>query len=258
MKNRFASKHFLAAAVWLGLTTGFAARCLGQTAPEMIQVTAYKIKPDMGGEWETLIKEAIPALKKAGVPMLAFWQTAIFGESEWAAVTPIAKFAQYDGPSPFVRVLGEAGALRLSTMAAKCLAAPTHSYALRFREDLSIRQSMAEPPAIATLTDIHVAFGQGPAFEAILKNDVMPAMKKAGLTQYWVYQTVLGGDVNSWTIVTLFKNFAEFDAPAPLIRAIGQEGASKLSAKSAGIIVSMERSVMRYRAELSYQAPPSQ
>jgi hypothetical protein len=248
----------LAAAVWLGLTAGFATRCLGQTAPEMIQVTVYRIKPEMGAEWETLIKEAIPALKKAGVPMLSFWQTAIFGESEWAAVTPIAKFAQYDAPSPFVRALGEAGAQRLSTMAAKCLAGPAHSYAQRLREDLSIRQPMTEPPAIATITDVHVAFGQGPAFEAILKNDVVPAMKKAELAQFWVYQTVFGGDVNGWTIVTPFKDFAEFDAPAPLIRGLGQEGANKLGAKSAGIVVSMERSVMRYRADLSYQAPASQ
>jgi hypothetical protein len=262
MKRGTLSRHFLAAvAVWFGLTTGFASRCVGQSdpaTPQLFQITVYKIKPDMVAEWESLVKAAIPALKKAGVPMVSFWQTAIFGENEWVAATPIAKFAEYDGANPFVRALGEAGAMRLHAMAVKCLAEPARGYAVRFRRDLSINQPMTEPPAIATVTSIHVAFGKGQEFEAIVKGDVLPAMKKAGLTQFWVYEAVQGGDVNGWTIVTPYKNFAEVDVPSPMVRAIGQEGAQKIAAKSAGIVVSMERSVMRYRVDLSYHEAPSQ
>ena len=250
------SRHFLAAgAVWFGLTNGFAPRCFGQTGHggnEMLEITSYKIKPDMSMEWEALVKTAVPALKKAGVPMVSFWHTAGFGEDEWFAAVPIEKFAQFDSPSPFVRALGEAGAIRLHAMAVKCFAEQPRSKAVRFREELSIMQPMTEPPGIAVLTTVHVAFGRGPEFEAILKGDVVPAMKKAGMTGFWVYDTVLGGDVNEWDLLTLYKNFADLDGPSPLVKALGQMGADSLAAKSAGIVRSMERAVLRYRADLSY------
>ena len=255
------SRHFLAAgAVWLGLAYGFAPRCFGQSspgAPEMLEITIYKIKPDMVPEWEALVKSALPALKKAGVPVVSFWHTAMFGVDEWVAAVPIGKFAQFDGPSPFVRGLGEAGAMQLHAMAVKCFAERPRSYAMRARMDLSIEGPMNEPPAIAVLTTAHVAYGKGPEFEAFLKNDVVPALKKAGITQYWVHQTVLGGDVNEWNSLTLYKNFADLDGPPPLVKALGQEGADRLAAKGAGIVLSLERKVLRYRADLSYhEAPP--
>jgi hypothetical protein len=83
-------------------------------------------------------------------------------------------------------------------------------------------------------------------------------MKKAGMTGFWVYDTVLGGDVNEWDLLTLYKNFADLDGPSPLVKALGQMGADSLAAKSAGIVRCMERAVLRYRADLSYHEGPPQ
>jgi hypothetical protein len=143
-------------------------------------------------------------------------------------------------------------------MAMKCLAQPVRTYAIRARPDLSIVSATTDPPAIATVTWIHVAFGRGPEFEAILKNDVVPAMKKGGVTEFLVHEAFLGGDVNEWIILAPYKNFADLDGVPPLVRALGPEGAAKLAAKATGIVVSMQRSVMRYRADLSYRAASSQ
>jgi hypothetical protein len=52
--------------------------------------------------------------------------------------------------------------------------------------------------------------------------------------------------------VRLIKNMADFDAGPVLTKSLGEEGAQKLRARSAGIISSVHYSVVHYRADLSY------
>ena len=62
------------------------------------------------------------------------------------------------------------------------------------------------------------------------KNEVVPALKKAGVAQRSVWATAVGTSFE-YTILTPFEKFAAMDSPGPLVTALGAEAAARLNAK---------------------------
>jgi len=239
-----------------GLTAALPGLCPAQDSnqPQFLRVTTYKIKPDMVQEWESLIKnDVLPAYKKAGVSQVSAWDTANFGNgNEYTTAIPIAKFGDLDGTSPLARALAPDALANLLSRARKCVI-ESHSVAVRSHPELSIMHEMSEPPSIALVTTTHVAPGHVADFRNFLKTEVVPAYTKAEVQQYWVYETVFGGDANEWTSLLLYKKYADLDAGPLLVKAIGQEGYEKLLGKTAGIVASTNRTLLHYRGDLSAQ-----
>jgi hypothetical protein len=77
---------------------------------------------------------------------------------------------------------------------------------------------------------------------ALQRDEVVPALKKAGIKRYTTYQTVIG-EVAEFTIVRPLPTFAEFDATDPLDRALGAAAAASLRAKLGDCTESMHRSI---------------
>ena len=73
------------------------------------------------------------------------------------------------------------------------------------------------------------------------RNEVVPALKKAGIKDYTTYQTVIG-EVAEFVIVRPFA-FTEMDSPDPLDRVLGATGAAALRAKLGECTESMHRSI---------------
>ena len=73
------------------------------------------------------------------------------------------------------------------------------------------------------------------------RNEVVPALKKAGIKDYTTYQTVVG-EASEFVIVRPFA-FAELDATDPLDRALGSAPAATLRAKLGECTESMHRSI---------------
>jgi hypothetical protein len=220
-----------------------------------LSINIVRVKADMLTQYQEFARnETIPALKKGGVKERQAWGTGVFGESyEFVYVTPIESFAQYDSPGPLVKALGEEGA-RAYGEKARRLILSSHTYGVQTRPDLSLMGNMTGPPKLAVINSIHVLPGKGPAFEALLKGDVLPAVKKAGVTNYFVSQTVFGGDPNEYVTLTLMDSFAEIGKGSPVARGMGGQAAfNRWAAKVGGIIASQERSVGRYLPDLSFQ-----
>lgn len=225
---------------------------------EMAQITVVKIKPDLVTEWLDFQKnETIPMLKKAGVPRRDAWQTAVFGEGfMYAFVTPIESFTQYDGDSsPAVRALGAEGARTYNAKNRRFIES-TRSYAQQTRPDLGYDVKMSGPPKLALLSDVQVALGKVPDYEALVKSDILPVMRKAHLG-YAVTQTILGGDASSFTTLIFYDSFADIGKGHPFQRILGAEGERQLSVKAAGIVTHVERTVIRYVPDLSFAPRPS-
>jgi hypothetical protein len=108
---------------------------------------------------------------------------------------------------------------------------------------------------MAVVNSIHVAPGRGQDFENILKNDILPALKKADVIAYLVNQTVHGGNSNEYITLTIVDSFAEIGKGSPVVRGMGgQEAYNKFASRTAGIVVHQERSIMRYVPDLSITA----
>jgi len=224
---------------------------------ESIQITLMKIKPEMLDQWLEFQKnESIPMLRKSGLKSRDAWTTATFGEGfTYAFVTPIENFAQYDGDSRPLQALGADGARAYGEKNRRFVES-THTYFAQTRPDLSNDVKMAAAPKLALLSTVQVAMGKGPDYEAFVKSDVLPVMRKAKLG-YALSQTVLGGDVNQVSTLVFYDSFAEIGKGNPFQRVLGAEGERQLQLKAAAFVTRLERNIIRYVPELSFAARPT-
>ncbi len=238
--------------------TGAAAQPAAQQAPpERISVAVTQVKPDMLTTWQDLIRnEAVPALKKAGVPWRWVWTNTPAGGQgfTFVTVTPIANYAQFDQGSPLQKALGTEGLARYNAKVRPTIVS-THTTIQTLVRNASIQSFSSTPPNLAIVTTIQLLPGKGQEFASITASEFVPAMKKSGVVDYWVFATNFGGPGGQRTIVTPIANFAALDAPNPLTRALGAEGAQKLNQKRGALVASTETIVVRYVPELSFGVP---
>ena len=90
------------------------------------------------------------------------------------------------------------------------------------------------PTARVLVTTTQVKPGMAPEYRAILQNEAVPANKKAGVPWRWVFQGgPLSGQANTYVTVVPVANFALFDGPNPMQRALGMDGAANTPRSSA-------------------------
>lgn len=251
-----------AALIALGLGVSYQQGLVAQMQPKadaqmesvMFSVSIVQVKPEMLTDWQEFQKnETIPALQKAGAKWRDAWTTGIFGEGfQYAFITPIDKFAQYDNPqSPIQRALGQEGARAYGAKNRRFISG-THTYAIQAQPALSYMPDPNMTPKLAVLTEVTVAPGRAADFEAYIKNDLLPLYKKVQ-APYSVARTVFGGNVAEFTTVRYINSFADLDQGPVTVRVLGQAGADKLSAKVAGLTTSTTRSIIRYVPDLSFR-----
>lgn len=230
---------------------------LAAAAPTWLQIMVVRVKPESVREFEELQKnETLPALKKGGLKWRDAWTTASFGESfEYVFVQPIESIAQLDSPGALTRALGEEG-VRAYLAKANRLVVSRRTFAAVYRPDMSYQGKLSGAPKLGVVNRWQVMPGRTAEFEAIIKNEAMPAFKKADVP-FWVNQTAFGGDVNEYHSLTLQDSFTEISKGSPVIRAVGQEQYNRMLQKTAGIVVNLERSIIRFMPDLSFRAPQS-
>lgn len=223
------------------------------SSSEFLLLTVVSVKPEMVGDFQNFMKNTTnPALKKGGIKWRHVWQntTAAGDAFEYLMVSPVGKFAEFDGPSALERGLGAQGFSTWQTKAGS-LVNSVHRFIIRTRPDLGFEGPRTGPPKLAVVTYVHAVANRGSEFENYLKNDYAPVMKQAGVT-YLVAQTIFGGDANEYITLTLRDSFTDLDKGPVLVQALGEEGAQKLLQKlPAGVVVRVERSLMRFVPELS-------
>jgi hypothetical protein len=92
------------------------------------------------------------------------------------------------------------------------------------------------------VTEIRVKPEKVGEWLALERDEVLPALKKAGVKQYTVFQTLIG-DATDFVIVRPLPSFAEFNGPDALERALGPDKSAALVAKLRACTDSMHRSI---------------
>jgi hypothetical protein len=80
------------------------------------------------------------------------------------------------------------------------------------------------------LTQVRVKPSQSDTWRALQRDQVVPALKKAGVKQYTVYETLVG-EQTEFVIVRPLPSFAEFNGEGLLERALGAHAAATLRAR---------------------------
>lgn len=229
---------------------------LAQTPPpaQRLSIQIVNVKPEAVNDWLALQqKETIPALKKIGVAFRDAWTTSVFGEAfEYQFATPITKFADYDNPQgPMVRALGEEGARIYNDKARRMIVGQRTLAITIFPESIIPPQTFE--PKFMVLNFNYVIPGRAADYRAYLRDDLMPAIRKGKPTGYIMTRTVHGGDVNEFVTAAYFEKMADLEGQGPLVRALGSDGAAKLSAKTAGMMQRQERRIYRFVPNLSFR-----
>ena len=222
---------------------------------EWMQVDIVNIVPNRVEDYTELqLEEVNPTLQRAGVPWRSVWRVAEFGNSyEVQLVTPMSSLAQYDTGGPLARVLQPDRRLRLVDRLRR-MTVSRKRYAMRYRPDMSVEADDVGGLSLARVTTLQVAPGRAAEWEEFLRS-ALPKFTDANLV-FGVYERVFGPGPSSWLIVENYSSFAQLEQPSLVARAFGEE-AGALTASLAGVLNSIERTVLRYDAELSYSAIPS-
>ena len=163
-------------------------------------------------------------------------------------------FAALDGDSALARVLEPQELSSLLSRIFKCVAS-RRVYAVRTRPDVSITPEDPDPPKMALVIVSSIVPGKQVEYERWVKDEILPALTKAGAKHVMGHQRVFGGNSEDWVFLLMADNYAEFDKASPIVRALGQEGAQKVFAKRAGVVASAENFLIRYDAGLSFGEP---
>lgn len=86
-------------------------------------------------------------------------------------------------------------------------------------------------PQLSLVTITHVKPDMLNEWLDLQKNEVVPALKKAGQTTRTVYHTSLFGNSYEYVAITPIQKFAQFDAGNPLVKALGETAAARLGEK---------------------------
>lgn len=222
---------------------------------EWMQVDIVNVVPNRVEDYvELQLEEVNPTLQRAGVPWRSVWRVAEFGNSyELQLVTPMSSLAQYDTGGPVARVLQPDRRLRLLDRLRR-MTVSRKRYAMRYRPDMSVEADDVGGLSLALVTTVQVAPARTAEWEDFLRSS-LPKFTDANLV-FGVYERVFGPGPSSWLIVENYSSFAQLEQPSLVARAFGEE-AGALAARLTGVLTSIERTVLRYDAELSYSAIPA-
>jgi hypothetical protein len=221
-------------------------------------VNVVTVKRETAAEWREFQKsQSIPLQQRGGMKMRDTWASgAPFGDgSTFVLVTEIEKFADYDQP-PLPQRLLTGEALRTYQGTNQRLVMSNHMYAVQSRPELSIPPAAGATIMGAILTETTVVNGHADQYEAYLKNDLVPVLKKGNVLGYDVGRTVFGGNANEYHTLQYFDSYAEIDKGPVPVRVLGPAGAQTLLAKGTSHIASVNRTVLRYVPELSFRPRP--
>lgn len=98
---------------------------------------------------------------------------------------------------------------------------------------------------------IRVQPGMGSEWQDLVKNEYMPAMKKGGVSRFYVLRRATFGGAGEFMLSRYIKNLAELDEPSPLVKGLGQSGATALSAKLNRLTASFRTVGITSRPDLS-------
>ncbi len=231
-----------------------------QPAPkrQWYYIVESTLKSGMANEYyEFRAKERIPALKKAGYKHQEFWIPAVGEMGKIYTVEPMDDLNLFDqSPNRLTKALGEEGARALGKKTFSYLAEGANTWLAVSRPEISWTEQMTAAPKLAIVARVKVARGRGADFGNYIKDDYLPVVKKSGARGYQVLAVRYGGDAHEYITLTFFDSFAEMEKNDPSqtsvqTRVAGEATAQKNVLKTVGIIVNLERTIIRFRPDLS-------
>ena len=116
---------------------------------------------------------------------------------------------------------------------------------------LAWSQSQPAPPVSYQVSVVKIKSGMGQEYQEFRKTERIPALKKGGVKEEGVWTTATFGQPGEYIHARRIENLAQFDNPAPVVKALGEEAARAHNAKLVRFIESSRTYLISLRPELS-------
>ena len=147
--------------------------------------------------------------------------------------------------------MGEAEFARWVARITKCVQ-NRRIHTRRRHPDLSIAAPEGWKPNLARVRIVEVMPGKVAAYGALIKDEILPAYKSAGVAPFFATRVHLGGSPRTWMTVWFPDKFADLDAPGKLRSSLGEEKWREFLAKIVPMVAHAKHRVSRYRDDLSF------
>lgn len=222
-------------------------------------VNEYTIKPGMMNEYlEWAKKEALPLYIKAGIKE-AYFFTTVFGDRAITTFTEMHdSFAALKARNEAFSKNNSPEALAALTAGANRYIEHTRTFIIESLPELSWRNPNLKsiPPYFRVITR-HLMPQRGRDYEAWLKNDWLPLVKKSDSNGLVVSRMRYGGALNQYTDFTPINDLTDLDQPSKITQMIGAEAVAQIQQKLVGLVERTESRILRLRADISILPTPT-
>jgi len=243
------------------LTSAFAATLVataipsfGQmAAPAMLNVVHYRVKVDHLQEFEEVEKQIGGSYKKAA-PTDQFrivYRGSVGNTMDFEVFTPLSKFGERDGDNPYNKVGTEQERSTRTARLSQYIESVQTSIDKPLA-DLTINTPGVQfPPAYMHAIRIRVRMGGSNDFDGVIKNELIPAFKKADVKMLLARRIEYGG-VSDYQFSEGFEKWAELDNPDTVPKSMGAEAYRKMMDKLNQLVTLREDTIWRYQPDMSY------
>ena len=245
MKKLFSIRRGVLAVLAL---IAFCLPCLAQK--NLRTILFVKVKLDQEDNWKDSVKDYVALVKKAGSEQpFTVWESET-GPHEWAVVwysatfkdigteDPKMKDSAADLASLFARLNGQSDSLEY--------------WIDEMQPDLMI-PSKEIPPYVRTGRS-RVLPGKMEEVKSVFRDQIVPAVKKSGATDYGVAIARFGTPTNEFHSYLGVNGWADLDGPLGAEKGMSPAEWKAFQAKIGTLIESTEWALWKYHSELSY--PP--
>jgi len=231
--------------------------CHAQPDANIQMTTHNKIRPGRVGEFRDVAAKLVALCKEAGCEQSWTVWAKQSGEREFVTVTNHKKWADLDvqpGDNPkFQPHLAEWRVL----MARLNDTIESSSRVIgELQPDLSIQTgratSIEQMPALARVHRVKVRQERMNDFMKLIKDEVMPGNQKGGVKWFGVFRSRFGAPANEVRTVTFLDKWAALDSPAPLRKALGEDGFQAMAAKWSTMVEEHTWDIVRFQKEMTY------
>ena len=235
-------------------TVALSISAAAQNPITLLNVARVQVKPDRLGEFMDVERQFTAAYKKGGGRLRAIYRNSAGNPFEFLVISDMPNYAALDGQSPYTKGAGEPELARMTARRNQCVDAVRTTYE-RPIDDMGFNPPGAPQPSRVVVTRVTVRSEMVPQFVSTVKEELVPAMKKAGQSSFLARRVQWGGSQNVFTFRSPLGKFSDLDGPSPLVKGLGAEAASKLGAKLASM-GNAEWFIYTYMPDMSLQQQP--
>jgi quinol monooxygenase YgiN len=232
------------------LLTVLSASLPAQEAKNIRTILIVKVKPDRRGDWQAAVKDFIALKKKAASDEYFTTWSSETGPGEYAIVWHSAKWKEFDEEQdPKTKdVAGELGSLFARFDGAT---ESTEVWVDEIQPDMGFSSGAGIPKLVRTGRTRVVPDKLEEAL-AILKSDALPALKKAGVSEFGVAVARYGTPINEIHTFVGLNAWADFDSPWGIQKGMSADAYKAYLAKIRPDVVFSEYDLWRFKPELSF------